>query len=175
VSAFRILEAAGVHPETDIQKQALGAAQSADALRDGKIDAFFWSGGIPTGALLDLASRRGRTMKLVPNGELLPALQHRYGSSVYHASMIPKETYPGTGADVTVISVSNVLAAHEALSEELAYRITKALFDHHAELAAIHPEAAKLALETAVQGSPIPFHPGAVRFYKERGVWREEQ
>jgi hypothetical protein len=175
VSAFRILEAAGVHPETDIQKQALGAAQSADALRDGKIDAFFWSGGIPTGALLDLASRRGRAMKLVPNGELLAALQHRYGSGVYHASMIPKETYPGTGADVSVISVSNVLAAHEALSEDLAYRITKALFDHHAELAAIHPEAAKLALDTAVQGSPIPFHPGAVRFYKERGVWREEQ
>ena len=69
VSAFRILEAAGVDPDTGIRKQSLGAAQSVDAIKDDKIDAFFFSGGLPTGAILDLASTPGRTIKVVPNGE----------------------------------------------------------------------------------------------------------
>ena len=57
------------------------------------------------------------------------------------------------------------------MSEDLAYRITKALFDHQNELAAIHPEAEKLSVESAVTGSTVPFHPGAVRYYEEQGAW----
>lgn len=173
VSAFRILEAAGLNPGVDIRKQSLGAAQSADALKDDKIDAFFWSGGIPTGALLDLASTPGRTIKLVPNGDLLSGLEQRFGAEVYHASTVPKETYPGMASDVTVISVSNVLVAHEEMDEDLAYRITKALFDHRDELIAIHPEAENLTLGSAVKGSPVPFHPGAIRYYREQGAWKD--
>jgi len=173
VSAFRILEAAGLNPAADIRKQSLGAAQSADALKDDKIDAFFWSGGIPTGALLDLASTPARTIKLVPNGDVLAGLEQRFGTGVYHTSMIPKETYPGMASHVMVISVSNVLVAHEEMDEELAYRITKALFDHRDELVAIHPEAENLTLGSAVKGSPVPFHPGAIRYYREQGVWEK--
>lgn len=173
VTAFRVLEAVGLNPDTDIRKQSLGASQSVDALKDDKIDAFFWSGGIPTGAVLDLASTPGRTVKLVRNTDTLPFLHERYGDAVYHAVNIPSSTYPGMSGDVEAIGVANVLVAHEAMTEDLAYRITQALFEHHDQLAAVHPEAAKLSLETAVVGSTVPFHPGALRYYREQGAWTD--
>jgi len=173
VSAFRILQAAGVDPATDIRRQSLGVAQSVDAIKDGKIDAFFWSGGIPTGALLDLASTPGRTITVIANAELLPALQREYGTHVYMAETIPQTTYPGMDADVVVITVPNVLVVHEEMDAELAYNITRVLFERRRDLIAIHPEANNLALESAVTGSPAPFHPGAIRFYREQGVWEE--
>ncbi len=171
ITAFRILEAAGLDPDTDIRRQSLGAAPSVDALKDDKIDAFFWSGGIPTGSVLDLASTPGRTVKLVPNTDTLPFLHQQYGDAVYHAVNIPHITYPGMTDDAEVVGVANVLVAHEDMPEELAYRITQALFEHHAELAAVHAEAAKLSLDTAVIGSTVPFHPGAIRYYTEQGAW----
>ena len=173
VSAFRILEAAGVNPETDITRQSLGAAQSVDAIKDDKIDAFFFSGGLPTGAILDLASTPGRTIKVVPNGGTLPTLQDQYGSLVYHNSPISPSVYPGMEDTVTVVAVSNVLVVHADMDEELAYQLTRVLFDHHAELAAVHPMAGVLTLDSATAGSPIPFHDGAVRYYREQGVWSE--
>ena len=173
VTALRVLEAAGLTPDTDIRKQSLGVAQSVDALKDGKIDAFFWSGGIPTGSVLDLASTPGRTIKLVPNSDTLPSLHQRYGDSVYHAVTIPRITYPGMSGDVDVIGVANVLVVHENMAEELVYRIIRALFEHRDVLVAIHPEAAKLTLENAVVGSTVPFHEGAIRYYREQQAWTE--
>jgi hypothetical protein len=173
VSAFRILEAAGVNPETDITRQSLGAAQSVDAIKDDKIDAFFFSGGLPTGAILDLASTPGRTIKVVPNGGTLPTLQEQYGALVYHNSPIPPSVYPGMEDTVTVVAVSNVLVVHADMDEELAYELTRVLFDHHDELAAVHPMAGVLTLDSATAGSPIPFHDGAIRYYQEQGAWSE--
>jgi TRAP transporter TAXI family solute receptor len=173
ITALRVLEAVGLDPDTDIRKQSLGAAQSVDALKDDKIDAFFWSGGIPTGSVLDLASTPGRTVKLVPNTDTLPFLHQRYGDTVYHSVTIPSVTYPGMSSDVEVIGVANVLVAHEEMPEALAYRITQALFEHHDELAAVHPEAEKLSLESAVVGSTVPFHEGSIRYYSEQGAWPE--
>ena len=170
VTALRILASAGLAPDADIRRQSLGAAQSVDALKDDKIDAFFWSGGIPTGSVLDLASTPGRTVKLVTNTDAIGFLHDNYGE-VYRPSTIPSITYPGMSGDVEAIAVANVLVAHAEMTDELAYRITQALFEHHSELAAVHPEAAKLALETAVTGSTVPFHPGAIRYYEEQGVW----
>ena len=175
VSAFRILEAAGLNPETDITRQSLGAAQSVGAIKDNKIDAFFFSGGIPTGAILDLASTPGRTIKVVPNGETLGTLQEQYGSLVYHNSPIPPSIYSGMEDTVTVVAVSNVLVVHEEMNEALAYEITRVLFENDGELAAVHPMAAVLTLENATVGSPIPFHDGAIRYYRERETWPESQ
>ena len=171
ITALRVLEGAGLNPDTDIRKQSLGAAQSVNALKDGKIDAFFWSGGIPTGSVLDLASTPGRTIKLVPNTGTLPFLHEHYGDSVYHAVTIPSITYPGMSGDVEVIGVANILVVHEEMPEDLVYRITQALFDHRDVLVAIHPEAAKLTLENAVVGSTVPFHEGAIRYYREQQAW----
>jgi len=175
ISAFRILEAAGVNPETDITKQSLSASESVDAMKDSKIDAFFFSGGIPTGAILDLASTPGRTIKVVPNGETLTTLQDRYGSLVYHNSPIPPSVYPGMEDTVTVVAVSNVLVVHEEMDETLAYNITRVLFENDGDLAAVHPMAAILTVDDATVGSPIPFHDGAIRYYREHDAWSGSQ
>ena len=174
LTAFRVLEAAGINPATDIQKQSLGVAQAADAMKDGKIDAFFWSGGLPTAALLDLAHTPGISIRLLSNDDVLPALQRSYGASIYFLRNIPKGTYPGPAnneSDVPVVSVTIVLAVHESMPEQLAFDITRTLFEHQAELAAIHPEAKNLSLLTATEGSPAPFHEGAIRYYTAQHAW----
>jgi hypothetical protein len=106
------------------------------------------------------------------SSDVLPTLQQTFGPSLYFAAPIPKDTYD-QDADVPVIAVANLLVASEALSEPLAYDITRLLFEQQATLAGIHPEARQLSLTTAVQSSPVPYHPGAIRYYRERGVWKE--
>ena len=175
VSAFRILEAAGVDPATDIRRQSLSVADSVGAMKDGKIDAFFWSGGIPTGSVLDLATTPGRTIRVINSESVLPYLQEQYGSGVYHVSNIPQSTYPGMAEDVMTIAVANVLVVHEDMDATLAGQIIEAMFTHYDQFAAVHPMAALLSLDTAVEGSPIPFHEGAVDYYRAQGVWSEGQ
>lgn len=172
VIALRVLRAAGIDPDRDIRRQALSVNASVDALKDGKIDAFFWSGGLPTASILDLASSIGVTAKLLSNDAVIPSLQHQYGATLYSRLVMPKGSYPGLTEDVGVVGVQNVLAVHEAMEEQLAYDITRVLFEKRSELARIHPEARHLSLANAVEGSPAPFHPGAVRFYRERGAWK---
>jgi hypothetical protein len=171
VLAQRMLAAAGLNSQRDLRTQSLGAAQSVDALKDGKIDAFFWNGGLPTAAILDLVNSPGVMASFVSTEDLLPRLQQRHGS-LYYRALIPKATYDND-ADIPVVAVANLLVVSEAMDERLAHDITKLLFDKQAELATIHPQANDLALETALTGSPIPFHPGAIRYYRERGVWKE--
>jgi TRAP transporter TAXI family solute receptor len=82
---------------------------------------------------------------------------------------VPANAYPGVTAPVSVVGVANALVVNRSMPDQLAYDITRVLFEKQADLAAIHPEARNLALATAVQGSPAEFHPGAVRYYRERG------
>ena len=74
--------------------------------------------------------------------------------------------------DVTVVGIANILVVSEQMDEALAHDITRLLFEKQPELVAIHPQANDLSLETAVKGSPVPFHPGAIRFYTEKGAWK---
>jgi TRAP transporter TAXI family solute receptor len=173
VIALRTLRAAGLDPDRDLRRQALSVNASVDALKDGKIDAFFWSGGLPTASILDLSSSIGITAKLLPNDGVVAALQRDYGAALYSRLLMPKGSYPGMTSDVGVVGVQNVLVVHEAMEEQLAYDLTRVLFEKQAELARIHPEARHLSLATAVEGSPAAFHPGAVRFYRERGAWKQ--
>jgi TRAP transporter TAXI family solute receptor len=172
VIALRVLRAAGVDPDRDLRRQALSVNASVDALKDGKIDAFFWSGGLPTASILDLASSIGITARLLSNDEAIPALQQQFGATLYTRRVIPKGAYPGMTADVGVVAVQNVLVVHESMEDSLAYDLTRVLFDKRRELAAIHPEARHLSLATAVDASTAPFHPGAERYYRERGAWK---
>jgi TRAP transporter TAXI family solute receptor len=172
VIAFRLLRAAGLDPDRDIRKQGLSVNASVDALKDGKIDAFFWSGGLPTASLLDLTSSIYVRAKLLPHDDLLPTLQSTYTPGLYFRLVIPRDVYPGLTADVGVVGVANALVVNHAMSDDLAYVLTRVLFEKQADLAAIHPEARKLSLETATQGSPAPFHQGAIRYYQERGAWK---
>jgi TRAP transporter TAXI family solute receptor len=172
VIALRVLRTAGLDPDRDIRRQALSVNASADALKDDKIDAFFWSGGVPTASVLDLASTTGITAKLIPNDEVLPALQADFGESLYHRLVLPKGAYPGQDVDIPVVGVQNALVVDAGMDEDLAYDLTRTLFERRAELAAIHPEARLLDPARAILGSPADFHPGAVRYYRERGVWK---
>lgn len=164
VIALRVLEAAGINPDSDIDRQQLGVDESVDAVRDGTVDAFFWSGGLPTGAVTDLATTD--QIVLLPTVEYLDALRSQYGE-VYEEAIIPAGTYEGVGEDVSVIGVPNYLVVNESMDEELAYQITRLLFDQQDALAEAHPEARNLDRNTAPQVPPLELHPGAQRYYDE--------
>ena len=169
VIALRILRAAGLDPSVELRRQGLGASESAEALKDGKIDAFFWSGGLPTAAVQDLSHSSGITIRLIPTGDLVPALQQAHGP-LYFTLEVPAAAYPGVTAAVPVVGVANILVVDRSMPEQLAYDITRVLFEKQSELAAIHPEARNLSAESAVKGAPVDLHPGAARYFKERGI-----
>lgn len=169
VIAFRVLRAAGLDPHTDLTRQGLGASESADSLKDGKIDAFFFTAGLPTAAVQDLSHSPGISVRLIPTGDLVPALQREHGD-LYFPLIIPARAYPGVTTPVPVVGVANLLVVNRAMPEQLAYDITRVLFEKQPELANIHPEARNLSLQTATKDSPAPFHPGAVRYYREKGI-----
>jgi uncharacterized protein len=172
VLAERILAVAGLDPAKDIRVHNLGVAQSVDALKDGKLDAFFWNGGIPTGAILDLVNTPGFTATLLPLDDVIPALNRRYGEGTYYRVVIPAATYR-LKADVPVVGVANLLVVSADMPDDLAHDITRILFDRQATLAGIHPQARELSIDRALIGASIPFHPGAIRYYRERGAWKE--
>ncbi len=169
VIAFRVLEAAGLDPQADVTHQGLGASESAGALKDGKVDAFFWSGGLPTAAVQDLAHSQGISIRLIATGDLVAALQRQHGP-LYFPLEVPAGAYPGVTEPVSVVGVANVLVVNRSMPDQLAYDVTRLLFEKQPELAAIHPEARNLSLQTAVKGSPVDFHPGALRYYREKGI-----
>ena len=169
VTALRILEAAGIDPDRDIRKDRLGVAQSVDALRDKKIDAFFWSGGLPTSAILDLAATPGIRMKLIPLDSVLPAMQKKYGN-VYFKIVIGKVWYPGMTADVPTIGVVNLIVVHRDFDADLAYQITKLIYEKRPALAQIHQEATNITLVNLAERAILPVHRGAARYFKEVGV-----
>jgi uncharacterized protein len=171
--ALRLLVAAGLDPARDVRRARLSAAESAEALKDGKIDAFFGLSGVPNPAVRGLASSVAPgALRLLPSGGALPELRRRYRTSVYRGAVIPKGAYAGLSDDVPVVGVDNLLVADPAMSEALAYEIVRVLLARRAELVAVHPEARHIRLDSAAAGSPVPFHPGAVRYYREAGVWR---
>ncbi len=169
VIANRVLEAAGVNPDEDIQREQLGASESAAAIKDSRIDAYFWSGGLPTASVTDLGATPNVNLKLIDNGDLADELQGTYGP-FYGVAPVPAGTYPGQDEELNVIVVPNVLVVNEDFDEELAYNILSAMFEHRDDLVAAHPEAENLTLEGATQNSPIPYHPGAIRYYEEQGM-----
>jgi hypothetical protein len=169
VIAFRMLRTAGIDPDRDLRRQGLGASESADALKDRKVDAFFWSGGLPTAALQDLSHTSGISMRLLPSADLVPALRQQHGE-LYFPLEIPQGAYRGLTAAIPVVGVANVLVVNRSMDERLAYDITRILFEKQSDLAAIHPEARSLSLQTATKGSPAEFHAGAARFYREKNV-----
>jgi len=171
VMAFRVIEAAGLDKDKDMKRERLGVAESVNALKDRKIDAFFWVGGLPTAAVTDLAHSVGVKIKMIDHADLVAAMNKKYGN-LYVQDRIPKETYKGMDADNRQATVMNLLVANASMDEKTAYNIVKAVFDHRDELIRAHKEAENITLEnqkTAAAGG-IPWHPGAVKFYAEKGI-----
>jgi TRAP transporter TAXI family solute receptor len=170
VKTTRILEAFGVNPDKDIKRERLGANESVNAFKDRKLDVIGWDGGIPTSAILDLASTPGISIKMLSCAEGLPELNKKY-PAVYFPTVIPKGTYPGIDYDVRSIGVTNLFVTLDKMDKELVYNILKTLYSHlQPDLVAVHKEAQKINLQTMTVGSSIPFHPGALRFYAEKGI-----
>jgi TRAP transporter TAXI family solute receptor len=170
VMAFRVIEAAGLDKDRDMTRERLGVAESVNAIKDRKIDAFFWVGGLPTAAVTDLANTPGIKLKLIDHAYTVAAMNRKYGP-LYLQDVIPKTTYKGMDSDNRQATVWNILVSHEKLSNQTAYNIVKTIFDHKADLVAVHKESENFLLENQkASASPIPFHPGAVKYFTERGV-----
>jgi TRAP transporter TAXI family solute receptor len=170
VFAFRVIEAAGLDKDKDMKRERLGVAESASALKDRKIDAFFWVGGLPTAAVSDLANSPGAKIRMIDIAHLVPAMTKKHGN-IYIKDVIEKSVYKGMETDNQAATVTNLLVVHQNMDDKTAYNIVKAVFDHRDELIRVHKEAENIKLENQkTEASSIPWHPGAIKFFAEKGV-----
>jgi len=170
VMAFRVIEAAGLDKDKDLKRERLSVAESVNAIKDGKIDAFFWVGGLPTAGVTDLANTPGNKIKMIDHAEVVPAMNKKYGN-LYVEDVIPKNIYKGMDSDNKQATVMNILVVNENMDDKTAYNIVKTIFDKRDDLIAVHKEAINFKLENQKSSAtPIPFHPGAVKYFAEKGI-----
>jgi len=170
VMAFRLLEAAGLDPNKDVKRERLSVAESVNAVKDRKIDAFFWVGGLPTAAVTDLANSPGMKIVMVDTSAEVPAMNKKYGN-LYFPSVITKQTYSGMAKDNKVAAVANILVVNANMPNDEAYKIVKAIFDNQLELVRSHAEYRNVKLENQkANATPVAYHPGALKYFKEKGI-----
>ncbi len=170
VMAFRVIEAAGLDKDKDMKRERLSVAESVNALKDRKIDAFFWVGGLPTACVTDLAATPGVKIKMIDHSDLVAAMNAKY-DNLYSTSVIKAGTYPGQDKDNKVSAVWNILVTNDKMSDQDAYNIVKLMVDKNADLVAVHKDAASFSVDNQIRAnSPIPWQPGAEKFFKERGA-----
>ena len=166
VMTTRLLEAVGV----EVQRERLSVAESVNALKDGKIDAFTWVGGLPTAGVTDLASTPGVTIQMIDHTEAIPAMVKKYGN-LYYPDVIPMSTYKGMAADNKIASIANILVASADMSDETAYNIVKTIIEKREDLKLVHKAAGEIEAKNQKNVStPVPFHPGAMKYFKEKGI-----
>jgi TRAP transporter TAXI family solute receptor len=165
-NAIDVLTAAGL-TEDDIKAQYLSFADSAEGLKDGKIDAAFVVAGAPTPAITELAT--SNDIYLVPiEGAIAESIE---ASCPYYTELaIPAGTYPGQEEDVNTITVKATLIVSEDADENAVYELTKAIFENKDAIAAEHSKGAELSLENATSGITVPYHTGAAKYYEEQGI-----
>ena len=170
VMAFRLLEAAGLDKDKDVKRERLSVAESVNAVKDRKIDAFFWVGGLPTAAVTDLANSPGMKIVMVDTAAEVPAMNKKYGN-LYFPTVIPKATYSGMAKDNKVAAVANILVVNANMSNEDAYKIVKAIFDNQVDLVRSHAEYINIKLDSQkANATPVAYHPGALKYFKEKGI-----
>jgi TRAP transporter TAXI family solute receptor len=166
-NAMQILEAYGMKFDDFAKVERLTATESSDYLKDGRIDAAFYSVGVGAAVLVDTAITVDTV--LVPvDGSQRDALMKKY--PFFTKAVVPKGAYKGIEQDVPTVAVMAILAARAEMEETMAYQITKAIFDNIADIERAHAKGKELKLETALNGMSIPLHPGAEKFYKEKGI-----
>ena len=170
VMSNRLLEAFGIDAAKDITRERLSVAESVNAIKDGKIDAFTWVGGVPTPAITDLAATPGKKIKLIDHGDGAEGMRKKYGP-IYVKNRVLANAYPGEARETTNVDVWNLLVVPANADEKLVYEITKTLFEKKDELVKVHKDAMFLEMANQMTGaSPIPFHPGALKYFKEKGL-----
>ncbi|MBI4482226.1 MAG: TAXI family TRAP transporter solute-binding subunit [Acidobacteria bacterium] len=164
-----ILEVYGMSYES-FQPVYQGQADSAELLGDGRVDAAFFSGGVPNPSVLQFASTHPVEFVRIDHDKIAELIG-RY--PYYFTRTIPKGTYPGQGQDLVALEIGSAqLATHPDVDEGLVYRIAKAVYEHREQLGKTHPAAREIAASHVAQYEGVLFHPGAIRYFKEIGVWR---
>ncbi|MEU5263651.1 TAXI family TRAP transporter solute-binding subunit [Amycolatopsis sp. NPDC021455] len=158
VIANRLLQAAGLKPDTDVQAQRLDLAKTADGMKAGTLDGLVWSGGLPTAQITDITTALKDKVKFLDITPLLPKLKEV--NPVYDQGVIPAAAY-GQPTDVPTVVVPNLLLVRDDFPAGNACAITKLIFDKQAELAKVHPAAKEISKQLATQTDPVPLHPGA--------------
>ena len=165
-NAVDVLAAAGMTVE-DINPQYLSFGDSADGLKDGKIDAAFIVAGAPTAAISELCATN--SAYLVPiDGDIAKKLMET--SPFYTAYTVPANTYTGQTEAVTTVTVKATLIVSADASEEAVYNLTKAIFENTDAIAAENGKGAELSIENATSGMTAPFHAGAAKYFTEKGT-----
>jgi TRAP transporter TAXI family solute receptor len=153
----------------DVNAQFLSFSESAEAFKDKHIDAFIVTAGIPNSGIMDVSTQNEIRILDIP-ADVSAKLTQKY--PFLAAVKVPANTYKGQTADVSTVAVNAVLIAGNQLKDDMVYNLTKALFENQAELASAHAKGKEVDLKYAVQGVSIPFHPGAVKYYKEKGLMK---
>lgn len=166
VNTGAILAANGITYD-DIEEQRLNFNETADALGNGDIDAGFWSVGAPTSSILNLATTQNVVIIALSEAELAAAMA---ADPTFALTTLPGGSYNGVADDITVLGIPNVLTVSSEMSDEVAYQITKAMYENIAEMQAIHPAANETSVEFTMSATPVPLHPGAIRYYEEVGA-----
>lgn len=171
VFAFRVIEAAGLDKDKDMKRERLGVAESVNAIKDKKIDAFFWVGGLPTAAVTDLGATPGTKIRMIDIAQNVDKMVAKYGA-IYSATVIPKGTYgPTHETDNKNVAVWNIMAVNASMPEDLAYQLTKLMLEKREELALTHKEALNIKVENQTKAKAgVPFHPGALKYFAEKGI-----
>jgi uncharacterized protein len=167
LNAVQILEVYGMKFDDFAKVERLTATESSDYLKDGRIDAAFYSVGVGAAGLVDTAMTVDCVIVPVDGGPR-DALMKKY--PFFTKAIVPKGAYKGVDADIPTVAVMAILAARAEMEEAMAYQITKAIFDNIADIERAHAKGKELKLETALTGMSIPLHPGAEKFYKEKGI-----
>ena len=153
----------------DVNGQYLSYSESAEAFKDKHIDAFIATAGIPNAAIMDVSTQNDIRILPIP-ADVSAKILKKY--PFFAAVTIPANTYKGVTQDVPTVAVNAVLIVGNQLKPEMVYQLTKALFENQAELASAHAKGKEVSLKYAVQGVSVPFHPGAVKYYKEKGLMK---
>jgi uncharacterized protein len=171
VMAFRLIEAVGIDRDKDFRaRERLSPAESTNAIKDGKLDAYFFVSGVPTSAVTDLAASPGVNIHLIDHARYVPEVVAKHGP-VYFPEAIPAGTYPGQKTDNQQMSVGNIVAVRENMPAELVTQMLDIVWKGRGELVQVHAEARGFTLErqkTAAAG--VPWHPAAEAFWKAQGA-----
>lgn len=166
-AVFRELMSVAGYTYDDFEPQYISFSEQSSAFKDRQLDAMTFTAGVPTSGILDVASVKD--VRLIPlDGELRENLLKKF--PYYTKGIIPKGTYPGQDTDVETIIMPAYLVCSSDLSDEHVYAMLSALYENLDELAKAHAQGKNITLEGALQGSSIPLHPGAEKFYREKGL-----
>ncbi|TVM05528.1 MAG: TAXI family TRAP transporter solute-binding subunit [Halomonas sp.] len=166
LNARALLEANGISYD-DFEPQRLNFNETADAIRDGDIDAGFWSVGPPTSSIMNLATTRDIRLVGLSDEEIANAQEE---VAVFARYQLGEDLYEGMDEAVPTLGVPNVLVVNAAMDEELAYQLTELLFEQTDELIAVHPAANDTTIDFTLESTPVPLHPGSIRYLEDAGV-----